>query len=190
MPPNSTDRISLDGCPEFDRTRPVPPELLVRFAPYCRRLVRIYGTTPELRQDLVGEIYCILHDLVQTYDPTRGIPFSAYLFTQLRASVFSKARRAWNVQTREICACPLDAGWWEIQQAAGDSFADQLSLREWLLEAIAELTERQRTVIYLRYFQGRAFTEIAEALQIQPATVRSVLRNGINRLRVLLRGQD
>lgn len=182
------ERPLIEGCPDFDRSAAPPPaELLAQFAPYCRRLIRRYGTTPELRQDLVGEIYCIIHDLIEAYDHTRGVPFSAYIFKQLRACVFSRARREWQVQSREISTCPLDEDWWEMQQATSESLPDQVSLREWLREAIGRLTERQRAVVYLRYFQGREFGDIADALQIQPATARSLLRNGINQLRVILR---
>lgn len=188
-PTERTGRASRDLTDCDEPTPRIPAELLVRFAPYCRRLIRRYGTTPELRQDLVGEIYCIIHDLIEAYDHTRGVPFSAYLFRQLRACVFTRARREWQVQKREVCTSPLDDDWWEIQQAADDRLPEQLGLREWLREAIGALTERQRTVVYLRYFQSRSFEEIADVLRIKPATARSLLRNGINQLRITLRSE-
>lgn len=166
---------------------PIPADLLVRFAPYCRQLIRRYGTTPEQRQDLLGEIYCILHDLVQAYDTSRGVPLSAYFFTQLRACVFTRARKEWKHQSREISTSPLNEEWWEIQEVTYDSTLDQMAQREWLMAAMEQLTPRQRTVVYLRYFQARSFEDIADTLDIKPATARSLLRNGIAQLRVILR---
>jgi RNA polymerase sigma-70 factor (ECF subfamily) len=176
---------ALDERAEQDLL-PMPSELMVRFAPYCRRLIRRYGSTPELRQDLLGEIYCILHDLVQAYDTSRGVPLSAYLFAQLRSSVFTCARSEWRRHEREVLTSPLDVEWWELHSAKQDHFHDRFALRESLLQAMNQLTERQRTVVYLRYFQEREFDDIAATLGIKPVTVRSLLRNGLVRLRAIM----
>jgi len=166
---------------------PSPSVLLVLFAPYCRRLIRRYGSTPEQRQDLLGEIYCILHELREAYDTTRGVPPSAYLFTQLRSSIFTRARREWRVQQREVSTSPLEEEWWEAQAIAQDRAPDRIALREILLQAIKELPERQRTVVYLRFFQEQEFEAIASAMGVKQATVRSLLRNGLDGLRKMVR---
>lgn len=167
---------------------PAPGELLALFGPYCHRLIRRYGSTPELRQDLLGEIYCIIHDLREGYDITRGVPLSAYLFTQLRSSIFTCARREWRVQNREISTSPLEEDWWELQSVVQDATAERFALREELLQALRELPKRQRTVVYLRYFQDQEFEEIAQRMGIKAATARSLLRNGLDRLRKMVRG--
>lgn len=179
----------LKQLDELAASEPLPPpsDLLVLFAPYCRRLIRRYGSTPELRQDLLGEIYCILHDLREAYDTTRGVPLSAYLFTQLRSSIFTCARREWRVQHREVSTSPLEEDWWEIQAVTQDLTPDRIALREILLQALSELPERQRTVVYLRYFQEQEFEEIARSMGIKEATARSLLRNGLDSLRKMVR---
>jgi RNA polymerase sigma factor (sigma-70 family) len=170
-------------------TEPLPPpaELLILLAPYCRRLIRRYGSTPELRQDLAGEIYCILHDLLEAYDISRGVPLSAYLFTQLRTTLFTRARREWRVQSREVCTSPLEEEWWEMQAVVQDTVPDRVVLRDTLLQALHELPERQRAVVYLRYFHEQEFEEIAAGMGIKKATARSLLRNGLDRLRKMMR---
>lgn len=169
---------------------PHPEELLVRFGPYCRRLIRKYGSSPELRQDLIGEIYCILHDLVQAYDTSRGVPLSAYLFSQLRASVFTYARSEWRRQARELAASRLETEPWEMAETMQDlDWPDRITLRESLLQAMEGLTERQRMVVYQRYFLEREFEDIAGTMNIKPATARSLLRHGLRRLRKILRSE-
>ncbi|HEU4754896.1 MAG TPA: sigma-70 family RNA polymerase sigma factor, partial [Armatimonadota bacterium] len=62
----------------------------------------------------------------------------------------------------------------------------ELSLEEVLRElpaAIARLPLRQRQVVIWRYYEGRSFEDIAEVLEIRPATARSILRHGLNNLR-------
>jgi len=57
-----------------------------------------------------------------------------------------------------------------------------------LPDAIALLPLRQRQVVIWRYYEGRSFESIAETLEIQAATVRSLLRHGVNNLRRTLTG--
>ena len=58
------------------------------FQPLVRRLIRQYGEDLELKRDLAGEIYCRFCELLDAYDPSRGIPVRAYLVRTLTASVF------------------------------------------------------------------------------------------------------
>jgi RNA polymerase sigma factor (sigma-70 family) len=48
---------------------------------------------------------------------------------------------------------------------------------------IERLPLRQRQVVVGRYYDGRSFEEMAQALEVRPATVRSLLRHGLNNLR-------
>lgn len=53
---------------------------------------------------------------------------------------------------------------------------------------IAKLPQRQRRVLVWRYFEQRSFEEIAEQLQVKPATARSLLRYALLNLRKGLAG--
>ena len=52
-----------------------------------------------------------------------------------------------------------------------------------LPEMIAQVPLRQRQVVIARFYEGRSFEDIAETLSIRPATARSLLRHGLNRMR-------
>lgn len=54
-------------------------------------------------------------------------------------------------------------------------------------DALFSLSDRQRIAIVLRYFMDWNDQEIADSLQCRPATVRSLLRRGLNQLRKDLR---
>ena len=164
---------------------PAPTELLIWFGPYCQRLIHRSGSTPELRQDLQGEVYCILHELVAKYDTSRGIPLSAYLYANLRTGIYSRARREWRHREREPLGSSLDVDLGETQ-VARDTFSERVVLQECFLQALGQLTARQETVMYLRFFEEREFEEIARMLGIRPVTVRSVQRNALHRLRAIL----
>jgi len=166
-------------------------QLYDEFQPLVRRLIAQYGGDPELREELPGEIYCRFSQLLEAYDPTRGIPMEAYLVRTLPTAVYSYARRRWRQRQRESRLDPEGA--WDDGTGTGAAsedpthqWDDQLLLKDTLAAlpgAIAGLPLRQRQVVIWRYYEGRSFEEIAEALSIQPATARSLLRHGVNHLR-------
>jgi len=203
-PPSSQHAVAPNDKPSpYCRVnwseRPSPPNhrstryperetLFADFQPLVRRLIRQYGEDPELRQDLAGEIYYRFCNLVDAYDPSRGIPLRAYIVRTLTASVYTYSRSQWRRQHREV-SLEADNGTVEPAESFIDPSGqwDSALLTQEVLNtlpaAIAELPLRQRQVVIWRYYESRSFEEIAEMLQIRPATARSLLRHGLNNLR-------
>jgi RNA polymerase sigma factor (sigma-70 family) len=50
-------------------------------------------------------------------------------------------------------------------------------------ESLQHLPQRQRQVVTMRYYESRSLEEISEMLDIREATVRTLLRHGVNNLR-------
>ncbi len=184
---------------KIDRTRAAEVKfdresLYAEFRPLVRRLVRQYGDTPELRQELTGEIYWRFCALLDAYDPGRGIPLRPYLVRQLTASIYSYARTGWNLRKREVS---LETGIARFERDLTDD-----SCREWddklvidqtakaLPAAISRLSPRQRKVVIWRYMEQRSFAEIAGLLNVQESTARSLLRHGLMTLRKQILGPN
>jgi RNA polymerase sigma factor (sigma-70 family) len=55
-----------------------------------------------------------------------------------------------------------------------------------LLDAVAHLPYKQRTVLVLRYWADLREEEIAEIVGVRPATVRSITSRALDRLRMEL----
>jgi RNA polymerase sigma factor (sigma-70 family) len=55
-----------------------------------------------------------------------------------------------------------------------------------LVDALARLPYRQRAALVLRYYEDRGDGEIAQALRCRPATVRSLVHRGLERLREVI----
>ena len=72
---------------------------------------------------------------------------------------------------------------------AADEYA-RLDSRDQLVRALRQLPIGMRTVVVLRYFHDMPDTEIAADLGISPATVRSQLTRGLNKLRAQLPSSD
>ena len=63
-----------------------------------------------------------------------------------------------------------------------ESILEQREDRLRLTRALRSLTEEQRIVIYLRFYQDLSLAQIAEALEIPVGTVKSRLHNGLKGL--------
>jgi RNA polymerase sigma factor (sigma-70 family) len=156
--------------------------------PLVRRLIRQYGEDAEMRQDLAGEIYCRFCDLLEAYDPARGIPLRPYLIRTLTASVYTYARSHWRNKKRERGLeigqdGPEPAGSVECPTPAWDRRLMTGQVLEALPQVMANLPLRQRQVVIWRYYEGRSYEQIAGDLNIRQATARSLLRHGITNLR-------
>ena len=66
----------------------------------------------------------------------------------------------------------------------------QEKLLDCLPHLIARLPKRQKQVVIWRYYEQRSFEEIAELLNVKPATSRSLLRHGLANLRKSLAGGE
>lgn len=176
---NDVDRPQMEA---IDRD-----EMYAQFAPLVKRLILHYGGCAQLREELVGEIYCRFSALLDAFDPTRGVPLRAYLVKQLNCSVYTYVRAYRRSAGRELAIEPGQA-----EQERGLSFDPT---KEWddviiardikrvMPDALGALPDRQRRLVIGRYFENRSFEDLANALSIQPSSARSLLRHGLNNMR-------
>jgi RNA polymerase sigma factor (sigma-70 family) len=168
-------------------------ELFEQFRPLVGSLMRRYGSTPELRKDLKGEIYYQFRQLVDSYDLDRGIPIAAYLTRMLSQRIFNYVRDYWRGESRYVHLEPeILEGTLSDDVCIQDGCAEALQAQE-ILNAlpsvIAALPHRQRLVLVWRYYEERSFGDIAADLGVQPATARSLLRHAICSLRTRMSQQ-
>lgn len=181
--------LALTGGTERER-------LLQQLQPLIRRLVRRYGADRDHQQDLNAEIYHRFLRLYEDYDPRRGIPLTPYLIRNLEVSVYTYVRSQWRA---DRLRADLDL---EEQESLPGRRGLTDPTEEWLHrlyradllerigEALSELTPRQREAILGRYYESRTDAEIAERMNVKEATVRSLSRFGIQRLRLILVSPD
>lgn len=155
--------------------------------PLVRRLIRQYGEDREFREDLEGEIYSRFCQLVAAYDPSLHVPLTAYVVRTLPPSIYRYARACWRDARRasSLEDDPLRLAAMLVPDRT-EEWLEQIEtgrLLQSLLAGISRLPPRQREVVILRYYEGYSFEEIAQRLEVRPATARSLLRYGRNHLR-------
>jgi RNA polymerase sigma factor (sigma-70 family) len=152
--------------------------------PLILSLIKRYGTDHDQRQDLVGEIYCRFHLLIDAYDASRGVPLKAYLIHSLPRGVHTWARSQWRRERRERLLIDDEA------ERLGGVAEDPATLimeafrkeerREIVNGALTRLSDRQREAVAARYQAERSYDDISRSMGVEQVTVRSLVRHGIS----------
>ncbi len=113
------------------------------------------------------------------FDPEKG-RFVTWLLTVTRRLAIDRLRQ-WQRREPQRTTLFIDENpqLWE-QVLAIDGYSD---LRGSLVSAIRELPEAQREAIELAYFYGMSHSDIADYLQAPLGTVKTRIRQGMQKLR-------
>ncbi len=162
--------------------------------PIQRLCTRMTGD-PRLAEDLAQEAFARLFAHRKRY---RGSArFSTFLW-RIAVNVCLDERRKAKRRAQTSLDCDDGRGAVSVETLAGpealpDALAVRLERAELVREALLQLSERHRTVLVLRHYEGLKFREIAEVLDIPQGTVKSRMAEGLSRLARLLKptlGED
>ncbi|UQA93426.1 SigE family RNA polymerase sigma factor [Streptomyces halobius] len=152
------------------------------------RRASLYATAYHLTGDRYEAEDLLQSALFSTYRAWDRISDKAALGGYLRRTMTNLHISAWR--RRKLNEYPTE----ELPETAGDVDAMRgTELRAVLWQALARLPENQRTMLVLRYYEGRTDPEIADILNISVGTVKSSIWRALRRLRedeVLSFGRD
>ncbi|MEV3873760.1 SigE family RNA polymerase sigma factor [Streptomyces sp. NPDC049906] len=152
------------------------------------RRASLYATAYHLTGDRFEAEDLLQSALFSTYRAWDRISDKAALGGYLRRTMTNLHISAWR--RRKLNEYPTE----ELPETPGDTDAMRgTELRAVLWQALARLPELQRTMLVLRYYEGRTDPEIADILDISVGTVKSSIWRSLRRLRedeVLSFGRD
>ncbi|MEU3651989.1 SigE family RNA polymerase sigma factor [Streptomyces sp. NPDC032161] len=159
------------------------------FTAYVReRRASLYATAYHLTGDRFEAEDLLQSALFSTYRAWDRISDKAAVGGYLRRTMTNLHISAWR--RRKLNEYPTE----ELPETPGDTDAMRgTELRAVLWQALARLPELQRTMLVLRYYEGRTDPEIASILDISVGTVKSSIWRSLRRLRedeVLSFGRD
>jgi RNA polymerase sigma-70 factor, ECF subfamily len=132
-------------------------------------------------EDLVQTVFLYLYQRAELYEADKGAARSWILQVTYHRALDKRtylARRQFYLGTDLIVSPDTLSGGADVEREAG------LRLNgEQLLEAIAELPEKQRTTLELYFFEGSDWQEISERLGDSVANVRHHYYRGLEKLR-------
>jgi RNA polymerase sigma-70 factor (sigma-E family) len=152
------------------------------------RRASLYATAYHLTGDRFEAEDLLQSALFSTYRAWERISDKAAVGGYLRRTMTNLHISAWR--RRKLNEYPTE----ELPETAGDTDAMRgTELRAVLWQALARLPELQRTMLVLRYYEGRTDPEIADILDISVGTVKSSIWRSLRRMRedeVLSFGRD
>ena len=158
-------------------------EILVnRYQVKAMRAAFLVTHDETLAEDVVHETFIRLYQHIRQFDETR--PFEPYLMRSVVNAALNAVRRDKRSVSLDGDPAPLEnllEGATSVETQV--EFAQRS--RE-ILQALSQLSPRQRAVIVQRYYLEMSEQEMAQALDAAPGTVKWLLNAARNRLRTLL----
>ncbi|WP_324796544.1 SigE family RNA polymerase sigma factor [Streptomyces cyaneofuscatus] len=185
-----TAYMAVVDAPTGDRTARTETEAAeAAFTAYVQeRRASLYATAYHLTGDRFEAEDLLQSALFSTYRAWDRISDKAAVGGYLRRTMTNLHISAWR--RRKLNEYPTE----ELPETVGDTDAMRgTELRAVLWQALARLPELQRTMLVLRYYEGRTDPEIASILDISVGTVKSSIWRSLRRLRedeVLSFGRD
>jgi len=127
----------------------------------------------DLVQETLGRIYVRWGRITRADNP------AGYAQTVLTRTFLAHQRRHSSRRERATDALP---------DLPGPSTGDDTDLRLTLVEALGQLSAKDRAVLVLRYWEDRSIEETAAAMNTSSAAVRTRCVRALGRLRALLGG--
>jgi len=157
----------------------VAEDHITEFTAYVReRRASLYATAYHLTGDRHEAEDLLQSALFSTYRAWGRITDKAAVGGYLRRTMTNLHISAWR--RRKVNEYPTE----ELPETVGDTDAmGGTELRAVLWQALAKLPENQRTMLVLRYYEGRTDPEIADVLGISVGTVKSSIWRALRRLR-------
>jgi RNA polymerase sigma-70 factor (ECF subfamily) len=150
-----------------------------RMAPLAYGLALRMSNDPVLAQDAVQEAFLRVWRRASGFDPARGRA-RAWLLRIVRNATIDQLRSRDALGRSELRALEEPGN----EPPPGPDEQAMRSQRAGALRgALAQLSDDQRRVIEIAYFQGLSHSEIAERENLPLGTVKTRIRDGVIRLR-------
>lgn len=138
----------------------------------------------RVAEDLSSDVFVRMVDRIHSFQSGER-PILAWLFTIAHNLVVDYYRR--NPAARSL---PMEEQLPTQTEDGPERLAGQHLSRALLLQAMNDLTEAQRQVVFLRFFEGRNQVEVAQILHKEVADIKSLQARALAALRRILVRQE
>lgn len=155
-------------------------ELIEKYGGLVRSYVRAYASDPDELDDLFQEVWIKVWVSRERF---RGGSWARWLIAVTRNHcVTSKRSKEARVARMERIAQQTEEDQHVWRAVDAQERLETEETKGLVQRALGSLTEREQEAISLRILEGRPPEEVARMMKCTKATVRSLIRRGINRL--------
>jgi RNA polymerase sigma-70 factor (ECF subfamily) len=175
-PPELSDEDLLVRISAGDRT--AFEAIFNRYAPRVKSYLMRLGAGAAAAEDLAQEAMISVWRRAASYDAAKAKP-STWVFVIARNAWIDRLRREKVALAYQLVNPPIE----ESQEEAPDAAVMRRGDESRVVDALAELSEEQRQVVRLSFFEDNSHSEIAARLSLPLGTVKSRLRLALIKLR-------
>jgi len=160
--------------------------LFRRYARIVRGVAYRVLRDPSEADDLLQDIFLLVHRLCRTFDCSKGSARFWILQLTYRRAI---SRRRYLTSRHFYTRLDLDQAMNQLGDVSGksgrpeDSVSGALERKEALQSWLVELSDRQRQTLHLFFFEGYTFEEIAAKLGQTVGNARNHYYRGLDKLR-------
>jgi RNA polymerase sigma factor (sigma-70 family) len=132
----------------------------------------------DWREEMKAEADAAAWEAEQDFDPTRGVPLSAFVHRRVLARALTRYRREWAYARR----CGIHPTTDHCENVTAREFSS-LDLSETLQNCLEQLPEHHRGLIQSLYWEGKTEVEIARLLSLSQGTISLRKSRILERLR-------
>lgn len=153
----------------------------------CLNLSRKILRSDARAHDIVQNVFVQLFEKPERFDPTRG-SLKTFLLTQCRSRSIDMIRSETARSKREVAQhSNLTLSRNDNISSSTESIILNLSLSDEVKASLDLLSEDEKQVIVLSYYQGLTYRETADNLNLPEGTVKSRIRSGLKKLKVYMK---
>lgn len=148
-----------------------------RYAGRVKSYLMRLGAPPAVAEDLAQDAMVAVWRRASSFDPARA-KVSTWVFVISRNAWIDKLRRERvELSYRETVDEPFDG------EEAPDDAVERTQTEAQMQEALATLSDEQKQVVRLAFFEDKPHSEVATVLKLPLGTVKSRLRLALIKLR-------
>lgn len=135
----------------------------------------------ELVRDSIQSLFVILWDRKEHLGEVRSV--KAYLLASLRRKILKTLRQERKMNTLDLMQeIPVPAVQMSIEESIIQGELEEHQ-KQMLQDALKKLPERQKEILFLKYYNGMSYEEIEEILSINYQSIRNHIYRALERLR-------
>ena len=138
---------------------------------------------PAISEEVTQEVFVEIWKTAQRFDPARG-SVKTWSATMAHRRAVDRVRSVEAARRRD----QADADLVPVERSGVDDEVVASMESKRVRAALDVLTSKQRAAIELAYFDGLSYRDVAVALDLPEGTIKSRIRDGMNRLRTELQG--
>ena len=142
-------------------------------------------------EDLLQDVFTNIWEKADQYDPDRGTAYTWIVSLTRNKGIDRLRSKVYKEQKKQSTSLDDESVYHPLYSSENDPLEDTIlsDRAEMLRNALQQISEKQRQVIHISYFDGLSQSEISDEYDIPLGTVKTRMRDGMMKLREILSGE-